>query len=47
MLPKLVNALGGSAGDALKYRATLPFVLMLVVIAVRPQGLFGRIGGRL
>jgi branched-chain amino acid transport system permease protein len=47
MLPKLVDALGGSAGDALKYRATLPFVLMLVVIAVRPQGLFGRIGGRL
>ena len=47
MLPKLVNALGGSASDALKYRATLPFVLMLVVIAVRPQGLFGRVGGRL
>ena len=47
MLPKLVDALGGSAGDALKYRATLPFVLMLVVIAVRPQGLFGRVGGRL
>jgi branched-chain amino acid transport system permease protein len=47
MLPRLVEALGGNAGDALKYRATLPFVLMLVVIAVRPQGLFGRIGGRL
>jgi branched-chain amino acid transport system permease protein len=47
MLPKLVETLGGNAGDALKYRATLPFVLMLVVIAVRPQGLFGRIGGRL
>jgi branched-subunit amino acid ABC-type transport system permease component len=47
MLPKLVDTLGGSPGDALKYRATLPFVLMLVVIAVRPQGLFGRIGGRL
>jgi branched-chain amino acid transport system permease protein len=47
MLPKLVDALGGSASDALKYRATLPFVLMLVVIAVRPQGLFGRVGGRL
>ena len=47
MLPKLVNLLGGDPGDALKYRATLPFVLMLVVIAVRPQGLFGRIGGRL
>ena len=47
MLPKLVDTLGGDPGDALKYRATLPFVLMLVVIAVRPQGLFGRIGGRL
>jgi len=47
MLPKLVETLGGNAGDALKYRATLPFVLMLVVIAVRPQGLFGRVGGRL
>ena len=47
MLPRLVEALGGNPGDALKYRVTLPFVLMLVVIAVRPQGLFGRIGGRL
>lgn len=33
--------------DALKYRSVFPYVLMLVVIAVRPQGLFGRIGGRL
>lgn len=41
MLPMVLG------NDALKYRATLPYVLMLVVIAVRPQGLFGRIGGRL
>jgi branched-chain amino acid transport system permease protein len=47
MLPLLVDTLGGSAGDALKYRSVFPYVLMLVVIAVRPQGLFGRIGGRL
>jgi branched-chain amino acid transport system permease protein len=33
--------------NALKYRSVFPYVLMLVVIAVRPQGLFGRIGGRL
>jgi branched-chain amino acid transport system permease protein len=35
-------------GDtALRYRSTLPFVLMLVVIAVKPQGLFGRATSRL
>ena len=33
--------------DALKYRSTLPFVLMLVVIAIKPQGFFGRVTRRL
>ena len=33
--------------DALRYRGTLPYLLLLVVIAIKPQGLFGRVGGRL
>lgn len=33
--------------DALRYRSALPYVLMLVVIALKPQGLFGRAGKRL
>jgi branched-chain amino acid transport system permease protein len=33
--------------DALKYRSVLPYLLMLIVIAVKPQGLFGRAGKRL
>jgi branched-chain amino acid transport system permease protein len=41
LLPMLVEKLGGDAADALKYRSTLPYVLMLVVIALKPQGLFG------
>ena len=28
----------------LKYRSVFPYVLMLVVIAIRPQGLFGEDG---
>ena len=47
MLPLLVDKLGMSPEDALKYRSAFPYVLMLIVIAIRPQGLFGRIGGRL
>jgi branched-chain amino acid transport system permease protein len=47
MLPLLVEALGGNPETALQYRSTLPYVLMLVVIAIRPQGLFGRAGQRL
>jgi len=47
MLPLLVEKLGGDPADALRYRSVLPFVLMLVVIAIRPQGLFGRAGNRL
>ena len=47
MLPLLVEKLGGDPADALRYRSVLPFVLMLVVIAIRPQGLFGRAGKRL
>ena len=36
------------AGDTvLKYGSAFPYVLMLVVIAVRPQGLFSSVGGRL
>lgn len=33
--------------DVLKYRSTLPFVLMLIVLAIKPQGLFGNVGKRL
>jgi len=47
MVPLLVEKLGGDPVDALRYRSVLPYVLMLVVIAVRPQGLFGRAGKRL
>jgi branched-chain amino acid transport system permease protein len=47
MLPLLVEKLGGDPADALRYRSVLPYVLMLVVIAIRPQGLFGRAGKRL
>lgn len=47
MLPLLVETLGGDPADALRYRSVFPFVLMLVVIAIRPQGLFGRAGKRL
>lgn len=47
MLPLLVEKLGGDPADALRYRSVLPFVLMLVVIAIRPQGLFGRASNRL
>jgi branched-chain amino acid transport system permease protein len=41
MLPMLLG------DDVLRYRAALPYVLMLIVIAIKPQGLFGRAGGRL
>jgi len=47
MLPLLVKTLGGDPADALHYRSVFPFVLMLVVIAIRPQGLFGRASKRL
>lgn len=47
MVPLLVEELGGDPSSALRYRSTLPYVLMLVVIAIRPQGLFGRAGKRL
>ena len=30
-----------------RFTSALPYLLMLIVIAVRPQGLFGKIGGRL
>ena len=33
--------------EALRYRGALPYVLMLVVIAIKPQGLFGGTGRRL
>jgi branched-chain amino acid transport system permease protein len=33
--------------EALRYRGALPYVLMLVVIAIKPQGLFGGGGRRL
>jgi branched-chain amino acid transport system permease protein len=33
--------------EALRYRSALPYVLMLVVIAIKPQGLFGGAGRRL
>jgi len=47
MLPLLVKTLGGDPADALRYRSVFPYVLMLIVIAIRPQGLFGRAGKRL
>jgi len=48
MLPLLVEKLGGDPAKLVfRFTDALPYLLMLVVIAVRPQGLFGRIGGRL
>ena len=47
MLPLLFDKLGFDPGTALLYRSALPYVLMLVVIAIRPQGLFGRASDRL
>ena len=47
MLPLLFDKLGFDPGTALLYRSALPYVLMLVVIALRPQGLFGRASDRL
>ena len=37
---------GGEVAAIRDYKTTLPFVLMLVVIAARPQGLFGRAASR-
>jgi branched-chain amino acid transport system permease protein len=47
MFPLLVDKLGMDPQSALRYASALPYVLMLVVIAVRPQGLFGRASKRL
>jgi branched-chain amino acid transport system permease protein len=47
MLPMAFEKLGGSAEDVVRYRSVFPYVLMLVVIALRPQGLFGRTSKRL
>src|SRR5207342_3405631 len=47
MLPLFVEKIGLSPDEALRYASALPYVLMLVVIAVRPQGLFGRASRRL
>jgi branched-chain amino acid transport system permease protein len=47
MLPLLMETLGMSPEDALRYRSVFPYVLMLIVIALRPQGLFGRTQKRL
>ena len=47
LLPKLVEQLGGDPANVLKYRSVFPYVLMLVVIAISPQGLFGKTGRRL
>jgi branched-chain amino acid transport system permease protein len=47
MLPLLVEKLGMNPEDALRYRSVFPYILMLVVIAIRPQGLFGRAQNRL
>ena len=47
MLPLLFDKLGLDPSTALRYRSVLPYVLMLIVIAIRPQGLFGRAGKRL
>ena len=47
LLPKLVEQLGGDPANVLKYRSVFPYVLMLVVIAIRPQGLFGKTERRL
>ena len=47
MLPLLVKTLGGDPAEVLKYRSVFPYVLMLIVIGIKPQGLFGRAGKRL
>lgn len=47
LLPMLVEKLGGDPANVLKYRSVLPYVLMLVVIAIKPQGLFGKTERRL
>jgi branched-chain amino acid transport system permease protein len=47
MLPLLVEKLGMNPEDALRYRSVFPYILMLVVIAIRPQGVFGRTEKRL
>ena len=38
--------LGGYVSGPLDYKHVFPFVLMLLVIALRPQGLFGRAAAR-
>lgn len=48
MLPLFVQkVLGGDPAIVLKYRSVFPYLLMLIVIAVKPQGIFGRAGKRL
>jgi branched-chain amino acid transport system permease protein len=47
MLPLLFEKLGGNPEEVVRYRIVFPYVLMLIVIAIRPQGLFGRAGKRL
>jgi branched-chain amino acid transport system permease protein len=47
MLPLLIEKLGMDPADALRYRSVFPYILILVVIALRPQGLFGRADRRL
>jgi branched-chain amino acid transport system permease protein len=48
MLPLAAEDLFGmNAEEVVRYRVALPYVLMLVVIAIRPQGLFGRASRRL
>jgi len=48
MLPLFVQkVLHGDPLVVLKYRSVFPYVLMLIVIAVKPQGIFGRAGKRL
>ena len=48
MLPLFVQkVLHGDPSIVLKYRSLFPYLLMLIVIAVRPQGIFGRAGKRL
>ena len=47
MLPMFVEKLGMNPEDALRYRSVFPYILMLIVIAIRPQGIFGRSETRL
>lgn len=48
MLPIFVQkVLHGDPLIVLRYRSVFPYLLMLIVIAVRPQGIFGRAGKRL